>query len=217
MNNIILLKDIIYHRIHHMIITGVLPMGSKISESFLMEKLNATKSPIRDAIKKLEAEKLLIRKPKSGTFVFTINQKELEELLDFRYCLESNALKLVHKNHNTKVLVQQLRLIFDKMIVCYENAQINEYINLDYQFHNTIITHSNNSYYIESYNLINARMAAILTYLKNDVSHIQRGYKQHENMIVYLENNDIDRANQELLHHISPEHGAYWRLENIKK
>ena len=93
-----LLKDVIYRRIREMIIVGSLPMGMKLSETVLANKLNATKAPIRDALKRLQSEGLVQIKPKSGTFVFHVTTDEFNELLEFRYFIESEGLKLAWKN-----------------------------------------------------------------------------------------------------------------------
>ncbi|SEQ09425.1 GntR family transcriptional regulator [Basfia succiniciproducens] len=215
-NSTNLLKDIIYLRIHNMIISGILPMGQKISESVLIDRLNATKAPVRDAIKRLEAERLVVIKPKSGTFVFNVTDQELEELLEFRYCLESNAMRLACIP-NCKCLVQELRLILDKMLVSYERGQIDEYLKLDYDFHNVIIANSHNPYYIDAYSLVAARMAAIRVHLGSNQEHTERSLRQHENIIKALELNKVDLAVNELLQHISPKHGAYWSITNIKQ
>jgi len=213
-NSTNLLKDIIYLRIHNMIISGNLPMGQKISESMLIERLNATKAPVRDAIKRLETENLVVIKPKSGTFIFSVTDKELEELLEFRFCLESSAMRLAYTK-NSKFLVQQLRLILDKMQVSYELNEMNEYLKLDYEFHNTIIASSYNSYYIDAYSLVAARMAAVRVHLGSNQEHTTRSFEQHKNIINALEKDNLDVAINELLKHISPKHGAYWSITNI--
>ena len=76
-------KDIIYTRIKEMIVNGTFAMGEKISERTLEQSLKANKAPIRDALKRLQAEGLVVRKPKSGTYVFSLSQKELLNLLNF--------------------------------------------------------------------------------------------------------------------------------------
>ena len=76
-------KDIIYTRIKEMIVNGTFAMGEKISERTLEQSLKGNKAPIRDALKRLQAEGLVVRKPKSGTYVFSLSQKELLNLLNF--------------------------------------------------------------------------------------------------------------------------------------
>ena len=69
-------KDITYIRIKEMIVKGEFAMGEKLSERTLELNLNAHKAPIRDALKRLQAEGLVVRKAKSGTYVFSLNKKE---------------------------------------------------------------------------------------------------------------------------------------------
>ena len=209
-----LLKDIVYRRIRDMIIIGTLPMGAKLSETVLANKLNATKAPVRDAIKRLQSEGLVSIKPKSGTFVFTLNRKELDELLEFRYCIEVDALKLSYER-NRMPFIQELRAILDRMQLCIESNNDMEYLNLDEQFHEVFIKYSDNAYHAEAYNLICSRMATIRTHLGSNKEHMMRSFEQHEGIIKAMESESIDDACRELICHIIPAHGAYWEADNL--
>ncbi|MGR5144618.1 GntR family transcriptional regulator [Photobacterium sp. DNB23_23_1] len=209
-----LLKDIIYRRIRDMIVVGTLPMGMKISETVLANRLNATKAPIRDAIKRLQSEGLVQVKPKSGTFVFNFTAEEFHELLEFRYHIESQSLKLSFQK-NPKQLIQEMCFILDKMELCINSGSAHEYLNLDNEYHQIMISFCDNRYFQESYDLISARMATVRNYLGNSESHMQRSFAQHKEIIESLKNKDIEHAQQQLLCHILPEHGAFWDMKNI--
>ncbi|KAA8597638.1 GntR family transcriptional regulator [Vibrio cyclitrophicus] len=204
-----LLKDVIYRRIREMIIVGTLPMGMKISETVLANKLNATKAPIRDALKRLQSEGLVQIKPKSGTFVFHVTAEEFTDLLEFRYFIESEGLKLAWKN-NPKQLIQELCFILDKMQVCLSNASTLEYLTLDNQFHQTFISLCDNRYFVESYALISARMATARNHLGGNEKHLYRSYEQHHSIVRALQDDNINDATYQLICHILPKHGAYW-------
>ncbi|MDB1125345.1 GntR family transcriptional regulator [Vibrio algarum] len=209
-----LLKDVIYRRIREMIIVGTLPMGMKISETVLANKLNATKSPIRDALKKLQSEGLVQIRPKSGTFVFSVSASDFNELLEFRYFIESEGLKLAWEK-NPKQLIQELCFILDKMEVCLHNSSTLEYLNLDNQFHQTMISLCGNRYFQESYSLISARMATARNHLGGNDEHLQRSYEQHVSIVRSLQDAKISDARYQLTCHILPEHGAYWSSTNL--
>ncbi|WED23421.1 GntR family transcriptional regulator [Vibrio sp. JC009] len=209
-----LLKDVIYRRIREMIIVGTLPMGMKLSETVLANKLNATKAPIRDALKRLQSEGLVQIKPKSGTFVFSFNTQEFNELLEFRYFIESEGLKLAWKN-NPKQLIQELCFILDKMEVCLNNSSSLEYLNLDNQFHQTLISLCDNRYFQESYALISSRMSTARNHLGGNEDHLQRSFEQHRAIVCALQDNQINDAQYQLICHILPEHGAYWSSANL--
>lgn len=204
-----LLKDVIYRRIREMIIMGALPMGSKLSEAVLSDKLKATKAPVRDALKRLNSEGLVQIKPKSGSFVFSFSDNELTEFLEFRYFIESKGIELAF-NHNSRQLVQELSLILDKMMICIDTASSMEYLRLDDQFHQTIISLCGNRYFKESYSLISPKMATARNKMGADAEHMSRSFEQHRAIIEALNKGDIDYVKGVLTKHILPKYGAFW-------
>lgn len=209
-----LLKDVVYRRVRDMIVMGTLPMGSKLSETVLSKKLNATKAPIRDALKRLQSEGLVQIKPKSGTFVFSFCDSEFNDLLEFRYFIEAQGLQLAWKN-NPRQLVQELCFILDKMTFCINTDSTVEYLSLDNQFHQTLISLCDNRYFKESYSLISPRMATARNHLGTNEEHMLRSFEQHSAIVNALTTNNIEDAQQELTRHILPKHGAYWGDENL--
>lgn len=208
------LKDIVYRRLREMIINGTLSMGAKLSESVLAERLDVTKAPIRDALRQLQNEGLVQIKPQSGTFVFVLNDKEFNDLLEFRFHIESKALHLSFKNNNT-LFIQDLCTTIDKMSKALSKNSIKEYLALDNDFHETFIRHCMNSYFSESYELISARMATIRNYLGGSDEHMLRSFRQHEAIVDSLKRNDVDSAVAELQSHILPDHDAYWGIVRL--
>ena len=209
-----LLKDIVYNRIRDMIILGQLPMGEKLSETLLADRLNATKAPVRDAIKRLQSEGLVTIKPQSGTFVFTLDIAELTALLEFRYCIEVDALKLAYER-NFSVFLQELKAILNRMEHCIEMENNSEYLQQDSQFHQLFFDYSDNTYHQQAYHLISSRMATIRTRLGCNREHMLRSYSQHEEIVMALESRSLEKACQHLIAHIIPRHGAYWKADNL--
>ncbi len=204
-----LLKDVVYKRIREMIINGTLPMGSKLSETVLAKRLEATKAPIRDAVKRLQSEGLVQIKPQSGTFVFSLSQTEFNELLEFRYYIESQAMQLSFEKNN-KALCQSIRYILDKMSVCMERNGTLEYLGLDNEFHQVLIDFCDNAYFAQAYALIAIRMATARNYLGSNEQHMQRSYEQHVSILQALQSSDVQEAKNLLRSHILPDKGAYW-------
>lgn len=206
-----LLKDVVYRRIRDMIINGTLPMGGKISESVLASRLNTTKAPVRDALKRLQSEGLVQIRPKSGTFVFSLNDIQFRELLEFRFFVEGKALELSLKR-NPRQLVQELSFILDSMNLCATTNSTLEYIRLDNLFHEALFSCCANSYLQDSYVLISARMATIRNYLGSNDEHMHRSHRQHIAIINALQDNNLEQALGELRSHVLPEYGAYWGM-----
>lgn len=203
------LKDIVYRRIREMIINGSLAMGVKLSESVLAERLDVTKAPIRDALRQLQNEGLVQIKPQSGTFVFSLGTIEFNDLLEFRYHIESKAMQLSFQK-NYKQFVQEISFSIDKMEMALNNDSVSEYLSLDNLFHQSLIDHCSNIYFKESYELISARMATIRNHLGGSNEHMLRSFNQHKAILNALKNNQIEIAISELQSHILPDHDAYW-------
>lgn len=210
-----MLKDIVYRRIKESIINGQFPMGSKLSETFLEQVLDANKAPIRDALKRLQAEGLVVRKPKSGTYVFSMESKSLNNLLDFRYTIESRACKLAF-DKSQEQLYLELAGILDRMQFATENNNIQEYLTLDSEFHMTMVSLCDNRYYIDSFKLISAIMDTVRNFLGSNDSHLQRSFSQHSKMVDALKHKDINELLNILQGHILPEFGSYWMISNLQ-
>lgn len=206
-----LLKDVVYKRIKDMIINGSLPMGGKLSESALATRLAASKAPVRDALRRLQSEGLVQIKPKSGTFVFSLNDVEFKDLLEFRFYVEAKAMSLSLKK-NPKQLVQEISAILDNMDYCISNGSTVEYIRLDNLFHEALFNWCQNPYLTQAYILISSRMATIRHYMGSNDEHMNRSYQQHVTIVKALRENDYDTALEALQGHILPEYGAYWGL-----
>lgn len=204
-----LLKDVVYKRIKDMIINGSLPMGGKLSETALATRLSATKAPVRDALRRLQSEGLVQIKPKSGTFVFSLSDVELKDLLEFRFYIESKAMSLSLKK-NPKQLVQEISSILDNMDLCINNGSTVEYIRLDNLFHEALFSWCQNAYLIQAYTIISSHMATIRLYMGSNDEHTNRSYDQHMTIVAALRDNDYDTALAALKGHILPEYGAYW-------
>ena len=146
-------KDIVYRRIKQLIVSCYFPMGSKLSETIIEKKLHANKAPIRDALKRLQAEGLVKRRPKSGTYVFSLSNQDLIDLLNFRFVIESQATILSFDKQPQK-LAQNLRTVIDKMKEDLETNNIRDYLDQDSNFHQTLVSLCDNHYFIESYKLV---------------------------------------------------------------
>ena len=209
-----LLKDIIYNRIKEKIISGYFPLGSKLSEVKLTEVLNCNKAPVRAALNMLSAEGIVQVKPKSGTYVFNLTNEELNDLLYFRCSTETQALILAfHKNKQP--LIQSLSLIYDLMDITIKENNVSSYLDLDNQFHDTLIDSTGNMYFIESFRLISSKMATIKNKMGSNPEHMRRSHRQHFSIIKSLSLNDVDQSVLLLKQHILPELGAYWSKQNI--
>lgn len=207
-------KDIVYRHIKQLIVSCYFPMGSKLSETIIEKKLHANKAPIRDALKRLQAEGLVERRPKSGTYVFSLSNQDLIDLLNFRFVIESQATILSFDKHPQK-LISELDAVLDMMKRDLKTNNIRDYLDQDSNFHQTLVSQCDNKYFIESYKLVSAVMDTARNFLGNNVAHLHRSVIQHEDILNAIKSLDIGKVVELLREHILPDYGAYWKGSNL--
>ncbi|MFG6668046.1 GntR family transcriptional regulator [Halomonas sp. HNIBRBA4712] len=102
------LAERVFHQLQSAIVRGELAPGSKITEPGLSKTYGISRGPLREAMRRLEAHRLIERVPHVGARVVKLSMKELLELFDVREALESMAARLAAEHMGPKE-IQGLR------------------------------------------------------------------------------------------------------------
>lgn len=140
------LSEHVFRSIQAAIVKGDIAPGSKISEQELASAYGISRGPLREAIHRLEGQKLLVRVPHVGARVVSLSERELVELYEIRESLEGMACRLAAERM-TEEEIEGLRKILDthqqdpafRAGVGYYQQEG------DYDFHYQIIKGSGNS------------------------------------------------------------------------
>lgn len=125
-------SDSVYSWIKNAIIQGEFKPGEHITQERLTKQLGVSRTPIRDAIKRLEAEGLLITKPHCGAVVFHLSQERLTEIYELRIIMEQYcAARTCLKASDTELL--ELEAINLDMLNHINDPQA--FMQLDRKFH----------------------------------------------------------------------------------
>ena len=88
------LRDVVYKKLRRAILLEELKAGERLTEIHLADKLGVSRTPIREAIRKLELEGLVIMIPRRGTIVAEITEKSLKNVLEVRRVLDMLSAEL---------------------------------------------------------------------------------------------------------------------------
>ena len=88
------LRDVVFNTLRQAILKGELAPGERLMEIQLAEKLGVSRTPIREAIRKLELEGLVLMIPRKGAEVAKISERSLRDVLEVRRSLEELAIEL---------------------------------------------------------------------------------------------------------------------------
>lgn len=94
MNAFLPLRDVVFNTLRRAILTGQLKPGERLMEVHLANRLGVSRTPIREAIRKLELEGLVIMIPRRGAEVARITEKSLKDVLEVRRALDALSVEL---------------------------------------------------------------------------------------------------------------------------
>lgn len=133
-----------YSRIRHLIFSGELPLGSRVTVRPLADQLQLSPTPIRAALAALERQGLLEVREHRGYFVPTLSRDDMLDIYEIRQEVESLASKRVAGSGARDDIVSTLEDLVEQQRVCVESGDIEGYGDLDVAFHKTIWLASGN-------------------------------------------------------------------------
>lgn len=188
--------------IRQAITKGHLKLGQPISEGALASSLGISKTPVREALAKLKMEGLVHVIPQKGTFVFTLSEKEVIDICELRYTLESTALAFAFDRNRKPFLAAEKKTVDGMRSARKENDE-DQYLELDSGFHLLFFKHCGNRYLDDAYQLIAARVAAMRTHLSLVPGHTTKSFKEHIDMLQCISDHDVAKALKILDEHIT--------------
>ncbi len=203
------LTEIAAERIREDIVTGRIGLGEALSESVLAASLGISKTPIREALMRLQIEGLVTIVPQKGTFVFRADAKKIKDLCDVRSALEPMALRFALQR-NPADFAASLQEIVGAMTAAREAGDTSAYLRLDNRFHACFFAHCDNAFLAEAYNTLAAKMAALRTRLGTDPGHMKKSYEEHKAMARAVAERRVEDALEILEGHIGRKEGSYW-------
>jgi len=209
---IMTMKHQIYQIIKKEICDGNYLPGQWLQEKELAEKMNVSRSPVREALKQLVDEGLAIEFPNKGVFVKEFSSKDIQEIYDVRIMLESysikNSVKVI-----TSINIKKLMDILQNLAECYEKNDMSKYIEYDTQLHEYIVMLGGNSLVSDIYRRIYSQVQQFRIYSLTTTKRFDDSIIEHrkivENLIAsnWKEADRINKvhltlAREEIIHHI---------------
>ena len=195
------LRDVVFNTLRNAILTGELSPGERLMEIKLADKLGVSRTPIREAIRKLELEGLVVNTPRKGAEVANISAEDLRDVLEVRRSLEVLAISLACD----KMTDETLELLYENIDAFKHSIDAkatSDIASVDVTFHDIIYKATGNNRLIQILNNISEQMYRYrFEYIKNKESW-NRLVEEHMNIYEAIKNRDKDLAIKSILLHI---------------
>jgi DNA-binding GntR family transcriptional regulator len=187
-----------YKSIKEYILEGPLDSESRLTEEYLSGQLGISKSPIREALNRLETEGLIRIEPRRGAYLRSYTAEEGDELYDFREALEVHVIR---RAKLTPALLKVLWASIEKQRTHLKAGDALKYIHEDINFHAKLAASTGNSMLCKELE----RLQNIIWLFRRDKRGLlsSEALDGHQSIVTALECGTRDEAEDAMRRHIS--------------
>lgn len=201
MNEYLPLRDVVFNTLRQAILRGELKPGERLMEIQLAKKLGVSRTPIREAIRKLELEGLVLMIPRKGAEVAEITEKNLRDVLEVRKALEELAVQLAC-DRISGGQIEEMKKCAQEFKESLGSGDITIIAEADVRFHDVIYSATDNRRLIQLLNNLREQMYRYrVEYLKKQEFHEQL-LREHDELIEMIGKRSKSDASEVTNRHI---------------
>lgn len=191
-------KEEAYEYLKNCIITNKMKSGQPLSEPEISKKLQMSRTPVREAIRELEKDGLVVSYPARGAHVAVLSVEDVEEICDLRVLLEVWCLE--RGMHN--ISDERLDELCDMFEAAEKDGRWEEFHKADRALHGTIVGASGNGRVIEIVAQLNGQIDRIRHNSAADPNRSKYSYREHMAILDAIKQRNLIRARERLMTHL---------------
>ena len=216
MNEYLPLRDVVFNTLRQAILRGELKPGERLMEIQLANKLGVSRTPIREALRKLELEGLVNMVPRKGAEVADITEKSLRDVLEVRKALEELSVQLSCEKI-TEEEIEELKRVAERFKDTLNDQDVTKIAEADVAFHDVIYTATDNQKLILLLNNLREQMYRYrVEYLKKEEAYPQL-IAEHEELIDNISKRNKEEATRIMCEHIDNQVATVINVIHTKK
>lgn len=201
MNEYLPLRDVVFNTLRQAILKGELAPGERLMEIQLADRLGVSRTPIREAIRKLELEGLVLMIPRKGAEVAKISEKSLRDVLEVRRSLEALAIELACERMEAEELAE-LEMAQEAFKAAIASGDAMKIAETDEGYHDVIYKGTRNDRLVQILNNLREQMYRYrLEYIKDEDKR-QMLYLEHDKILQAIRLGQVDEAKEVMREHI---------------
>jgi DNA-binding GntR family transcriptional regulator len=187
------LREVVFESVRGAIVSGMLKPGERLMEVQLAEKLGVSRTPIREAIRKLELEGLVIMIPRKGAYVADLSIKDITDVLEIRATLEGLASGLAALRI-TDEEIEQLKLNAKQFNAALEADDFEGIVQADMEFHDNIFKATRNEKLLQINNNLREQVQRFRIMYINKSNKSKDLARDHFEIAEAISKRNIDKA-----------------------
>ncbi|HPF43487.1 MAG TPA: GntR family transcriptional regulator [Syntrophomonadaceae bacterium] len=207
------LRDLVLEALREAILNGTLKPRERLMEIQLAEELGVSRTPVREALRKLELEGFIVMVPRKGAYVADLSIKDIADVFEIRIALEGLAAALAAERITDEELEAMERHLVEKAEAIKKNDMV-KLVEVDTKFHEALYGASRNDRLITIINNLREQIQRFRTSSLAMPGRMQQSLEEHRSIVEAIQSRDIALARQTAQEHI--ENAESWMIESLK-
>jgi DNA-binding GntR family transcriptional regulator len=195
------LHEQVTQRLREMLVESRIAPGAKLNERELSEVLQVSRTPLREAIKRLAAEGLVELLPNRGAIALELSEADVRHTFEVMAGLEAQSGELAAERI-TDAELAEIKALHYEMLAAFTRRDLPAYYRLNSAIHAAINSAARNPVLSATYRQVNARLLALRFKSNQDESKWQAAVQEHEDMITALSQRDPVALRALLVRHL---------------
>ena len=214
------LREVVCESLREAIRSGILKPGERIMEIQLAEELGVSRTPVREAIRKLELEGYVVMMPRRGTYVASMSIRDINEIFEIRTALESlsNGLAADHITDDELEHLQRLLVIIGGYI---KEGNIEKIVETDIEFHDLLYHAARNERLVGIISNLRDQLTRFRTLSMSYPGRLEETLEEHRLIVDAIASGDRKAASRAAERHMENSEKTLLKamevLENEKK
>lgn len=216
MDEFLPLRDVVFNTLRQAILTGELKPGERLMEIHLANKLGVSRTPIREAIRKLELEGLVTMIPRRGAEVAQITEKSMNDVLEVRQAMDALCVELAC-DRITEEELGELKKACETFEQAVRTKDVKKIAQADVALHDIIVQATGNQRLIQLVNNLSEQMYRYRFEYIKDISQHERLVEEHRVIYESIVKKDKETASEAARVHIDNQKKAIIRQIRLER
>lgn len=206
------LADIVYDQLLEAIRSGAITEDQHLVQEKLAEQMQISRTPVREALLRLEQEGILVSSVRGGFSLYRMTQREVRELYQARAAIEGQAARILAAHLNPETVAALRETIRTEENI--SSSSVDAYFKANRAIHRKIVELSNNRYLIEMFDNIWNRAVSYSLFAAIAKVDLAKSFGDHMRLADAIESGNPTIAMEAIVDHIS--HGFELQIEGLE-
>ncbi|MBS4192981.1 GntR family transcriptional regulator [Bacillus sp. FJAT-49705] len=203
------LLDQVYEYLRDQIVSGGIEPGQRLIEEKIAEELGVSRSPVREAIRRLEKDGLVVEQVQGGVTVYNPTMKDYQFLFECRIELEPLAA-MYAAERRTEKHIEEMEYILNISTVEVKENNMKKIHELNQRFHQIIVESSENPFLIKMI----TELRGVISFYRSSILEInpmrkETALRDHYNIFLAIKEQNKEKAKQNMRKHLEADYQLY--------